>query len=57
MKKLILGFTAICALTLTAKAQSGVEIQLDGVGADLAGTTHNVNLTPTSTELTSKSVR
>lgn len=52
MKKLILGFTAICALTFTAKAQSGVEIRLDGVGSDLAGTTHNVNLTPTSTDLT-----
>lgn len=52
MKKLILGFTAICALSMTtAKAQSGVEIQLDGVGANLAGTTHNVNLTMSSTEL------
>ena len=52
MKKLILSFTAICALTITSvQAQSGVEIHLDGVGADLAGTTHNVNLTPTSPEL------
>lgn len=52
MNKLILGFTAICALTMTtAFAQSGVEIQLDGTGADLAGTTHNVTLTPTSSDL------
>ena len=53
MKKLILGFTAICVLSMTtARAQSGVEIRLDGVGADLAGTTHNVNLSLSSSELT-----
>src|SRR5574343_345381 len=39
MKKLILGFTAICALTLTAKAQSGVEIQLYEVHFDITNNT------------------
>jgi hypothetical protein len=52
MKKLILGFTAFCALSMTtAKAQSGIEIRLDGVGANLAGTTNYVNLTTSSSEL------
>lgn len=32
--------------------QSNIEIQLDGTGADLAGTAYNVNLTPSSSELT-----
>lgn len=42
----------MCALSITAaQAQSGVEIQLDGVGADLAGTTHNMNLTLSSADL------
>ncbi len=43
MKKLILSLTAIATFSFVY-AQDGIEIRLDGAGADISGTVHSVNL-------------
>ncbi len=45
MKKNLLSLIAIVSLTLSsAIAQDGIEIRLDGVGADISGGVHSINL-------------
>lgn len=50
MKNIIILFASVFTV-FDLSAQSGVEFRLDGIGSDLAGTTHNVNLNPSSPEL------
>lgn len=50
MKKINL--ILLCCLVINSLlAQSNIAIQLDGIGSNIAGTTHNVNLTLSSSEL------
>jgi len=52
MKKNLLSLIAIVSLTLSsAIAQDGIEIRLDGVGADISSGVHSINLYATSPDL------
>lgn len=52
MKKILLGISLFVIASFSIlNAQDNIEIRLDGVGADISGTTHTVNLDPSSPEL------
>lgn len=52
MKKIILSLTAFATLTLSSVfAQDGIEIRLDGIGADISGGVHTISLYATSPDL------
>jgi hypothetical protein len=48
---LTIAFLSVLTLTSVSAQTSGIEIRLDGIGNDLAGTTHFVTLNPNSPEI------
>jgi hypothetical protein len=52
MNKLLLSLTAVLTLAFSSvKAQDGIEIRVDGVGADISGGTYSTSLFATSPDL------